>query len=448
MPTAIKTAPGNVTAQQIERCGGGYLLSNPSIGALSILHAEESLLFILLSASNGETRKLERFLIDLNYDETTAHEKTAAFLKKLDRDGWNRTTLEPPDSKPLHAAYVAITLRCNLKCPYCFQAFESRSAMDMEEAVFARITDEVKTTNPDCEIIITGGEPFLTRRIFDYLDLLDASELRFSILTNGTLITDRIARRLGAYQRLTKVQVSIDGITESTNAITRGKGSLPKILAGIHSLRNHGIPLALAPTIHSKNLHELEDLARFALSIGAEFSPNNLRLSAHDQRSDLSINDMAAYEALKELNLRLAAETSTRHSPAGKSTPDHTPSCRREPKLLCGMARTLVSIDYNGDVYPCHLLAAKELKLGNIMVNRIREIIDGAEARRVRISATQISKCKTCKFVALCGGGCRAGAYYSFGSLSREDNLCDVLYRSFTDKFIGMQHAPSSVGSE
>jgi radical SAM protein with 4Fe4S-binding SPASM domain len=98
--------------------------------------------------------------------------------------------------------------------------------------------------------------------------------------------------------------------------------------------------------------------------------------------------------------------------------------------FICGMAYSLVDLDWNGDVYPCHLSKGPELVLGNLFVEDFDAIFRRVRERGIRVESHEIPKCSHCKFVSTCGGGCRAGAWFAHGSLAREDGLCDLNYNS------------------
>ena len=89
--------------------------------------------------------------------------------------------------------------------------------------------------------------------------------MRFSILSNGTLIDDEMAAFLASTKRCNYVQVSIDGSMPGSHDAMRGKGSFAKALQGLMTLRRHGVHAAVRVTIHRKNVHDLEGVAKLLL---------------------------------------------------------------------------------------------------------------------------------------------------------------------------------------
>ena len=89
--------------------------------------------------------------------------------------------------------------------------------------------------------------------------------MRFAILSNGTLIDDDMAAFLASTGRCNYVQVSIDGSMPESHDAMRGKGSFAKALQGLMTLRRHGVHAAVRVTIHRKNVHDLEGVAKLLL---------------------------------------------------------------------------------------------------------------------------------------------------------------------------------------
>ena len=74
-----------------------------------------------------------------------------------------------------------------------------------------------------------------------------------------------MAAFLASTGRCNYVQVSIDGSIPMTHDAMRGKGSFAKAVGGLMTLRRHGVSTSVRVTIHRKNVHDLEGVARFLL---------------------------------------------------------------------------------------------------------------------------------------------------------------------------------------
>lgn len=74
-------------------------------------------------------------------------------------------------------------------------------------------------------------------------------------------------------------------------------------------------------------------------------------------------------------------------------------------KLNCGAGSAVISIDANGDVYPCHLLMSKQFLAGNIKEQNFWEIYASSDIlKSIRaISVNTIEKCRNCFLKYFCG---------------------------------------------
>jgi AdoMet-dependent heme synthase len=138
--------------------------------------------------------------------------------------------------------------RCNIECGHCFNNSSPR------ETSFGLMTlDAVSDAIADGaargvrEIYFTGGEPFLHPQLLEMV----ASALTVApttVLTNGMLISDRIADTLAALAAAARysleVRVSLDGYTEEMNDAIRGPGVFRLALAGaVRLARRNLLPL-------------------------------------------------------------------------------------------------------------------------------------------------------------------------------------------------------------
>lgn len=404
--------------------GKNHILSNYNTGAVSKLTSEETVMFVMFEFSETGRKRVADYLMSLDYPENTAKSIVEEFEKKITRDGWARETFPPSAGKPAEAVYFNITSDCNLSCVYCYKGgVKKNEYMDPSNALV--FLSSIEKVNPKCNIIITGGEPFLHPELFKLLDLIRQKGFTCSILTNATLINDACVEKLKEYDNLTNIQVSIDGITEATHKMTRGN-SYAKTMKGINAIIKSNLNYSLAPTIHDKNLSEVYDIAHFAFSNNGGFTPNNLRNFPGSDSNGFSLSNSNLTSILEEVEGKLVKEFGEDYYQFRKRG-FIVKDCDRN-NFICGMAHSLFEIDFNGDVYPCHLLHTHELKLGNLLVESLEDIIEKVEQSGLRKFTYEIEKCSKCQFMSTCGGGCKAGAYYENGRLDTVDPLCEVLY--------------------
>ncbi len=133
---------------------------------------------------------------------------------------------------------------CNLWCTHCFISCSPENhkfGFMSREAVGKYLSES--TALGVKEYYFTGGEPFMNRDMLAILeDTLEVGPA--TVLTNGILILERVARRLreiAAQSRFSlELRVSIDGFTAEENDKIRGAGSFDKAIKGVSNLVAHG----------------------------------------------------------------------------------------------------------------------------------------------------------------------------------------------------------------
>jgi len=158
-----------------------------------------------------------------------------------------------------------ITNKCNLRCKYCYH-FDS--AGDVDEDVtkeeWLQFFEELNRYNV-LKVCLAGGEPFFREDLPELIEGIVKNRMRFNILSNGTLITDKLARFLASTHRCDGVQISIDGSNPMVHDASRGKGNFSMTMKGIENLKKHDVNMNVRVTISKKNVHDLEELARLLI---------------------------------------------------------------------------------------------------------------------------------------------------------------------------------------
>ncbi len=161
---------------------------------------------------------------------------------------------------------IAITGRCNLRCQYCFYADEMTARTDLTTAQWLAFFDQLGKLGV-MDVCLTGGEVFTRRDLFELIDGIIANRMRYSMLTNGTLITESILAEFEKgkrRQRLNSIQVSIDGSTAEIHNLSRPH-SFDRAVRGLRLLKGAGFPLTVRVTINRHNVNDLENIAHFLL---------------------------------------------------------------------------------------------------------------------------------------------------------------------------------------
>ncbi|MEE8201324.1 MAG: GTP 3',8-cyclase MoaA [Candidatus Acidoferrales bacterium] len=168
---------------------------------------------------------------------------------------------------------VSVTDRCNFRCIYC-RAAEPENYQPPEHLLtfpeLLRLCDILGRLGLR-KIRITGGEPLVRPGVEDFLARLVAlgRYQDIAMTTNGLALAEK-ARTLKA-AGLQRVNVSLDSLrAERFDAITRTRGTLPRVLAGIEAAQAAGLhPVKVNVVIvRGFNDDEIADFDRFARERG------------------------------------------------------------------------------------------------------------------------------------------------------------------------------------
>lgn len=186
----------------------------------------------------------------------------------------------PPGVPPLRTLYVYLTGGCNLACRHCWltPSFhpDGGTGGHLSYELFERAIDEAISLGLQ-GVKLTGGEPFLHPEILRLVDLLKERKIGLTIETNGTLVTEELARALKERSTLNHISVSIDGSRAVLHDPFRGvAGSFDRAVAGVKALVAAGYRPQIIMSLHAGNVDDIEPLVRMAEGLGAGSAKFNL----------------------------------------------------------------------------------------------------------------------------------------------------------------------------
>jgi MoaA/NifB/PqqE/SkfB family radical SAM enzyme len=191
-----------------------------------------------------------------------------ALLEEGYRDAADRF-LEVYGTHPPSIVTISPGKACNLRCVGCYADAGPASYTTVPDTalpggtgqldwdVVDRMITEVKTLWGGRFVVFSGGEPFIYRSGGKgILDLAEKhNDCYFLTYTNGTLINDEVAERLGRMGNLTPA-ISLEGFRKRTDA-RRGEGVFDKVVAAQNRLREAGVPFGISITATRENCEEI-----------------------------------------------------------------------------------------------------------------------------------------------------------------------------------------------
>jgi len=178
------------------------------------------------------------------------------FLEKKHREEVSQTFRNQYGYNQPSFLTISPSKACNLRCIGCY-ADSGATPQALEWDIVDRIVTEAETLWGAQFIVISGGEPLAYRsQGKTILDLAaNHPNVFFMMYTNGTLITDQVARRLSELGNLTPA-ISLEGWREQTDA-RRGPGVYDKVMAAMDRLYQAGVPFGISLTATRHNVDVL-----------------------------------------------------------------------------------------------------------------------------------------------------------------------------------------------
>jgi radical SAM protein with 4Fe4S-binding SPASM domain len=300
---------------------------------------------------------------------------------------------------PTHAT-LDLTNSCNQHCLTCSlwqqkDPLTSLSAVQWQDILSQLNQIDIKDIN------LIGAEPLLRTDILDIIAALKANQQRGHLITNGSLLTARLATEL--------VQVGLDSITVSLQGpdadchdrIVNLPGAFRRSCDGIRALLltrqrtgSHLPIVKIHTTLHTLNIEQ-------AIGLRAEIGVDSLafqliseppaRVCKATQWAGVSV---AGTQYLPQAaSLLPTSEQITdfqrlfRHS--GYRNPSLAVLSTLNPQMLaqgrfptqrCYMIRIGLNIDPTGSIYPCGML--KNLHFGNIIKGDLESVLTSGERQK------------------------------------------------------------------
>lgn len=308
--------------------------------------------------------------------EAFSSDKYALYGKNADR------TLE------VYHLVVAPSYACNLHCSHCYLPHHSSDQLPLSRV--SHLVEEwaevvARERNGRGIFHLKGGEPLVLPYFSDVVTAVQATGvLSLMVTTNGTVHGRTALNALSQFNKESGgqllVQVSVDGATSATNAVTRGRDSFDRSLRFVRAVRAAGINTHLNFVVHADNVHEIESCMRLAIDEGVAqtnfltYVPSGFGASMIDRTPDLA-------EVYNRLTKLFDESDEDVKGVMFGSYPHMVTQHNRDERWMSGGCiagfRGMAYIVPNGNVYACPNLAHKSLVFGNILEQSLERILKG-----------------------------------------------------------------------
>ncbi len=357
-----------------------------------------------------------------------------------------------------------LTQRCNLECAHCYMSASAGADTrgELTTAECRRVIGEIATINPNVFLILTGGEPFLRRDLFEIAAY--AAEKRFTTVfgTNGVLLREKEAALMRQHGVL-GASISLDSTDRTRHdAFRHLPGAWDGAVRATRVLADAGLDFSLHMSVTDWNVGEVPAMIDLARQLGAKVL-NFFFLVRTGRGRELTDIDAEAYERILTYLARVQGVGTGPPSfvqrllgRAPASGPERAfedpwstavgqadgllirakcaPHFRRilwelnpsSPLLKnyahgsCPAGKYYCRITPEGDVTPCPYMP---VAAGNLRASSFAELWHGARVFDDLRDPALGGRCGVCEFSKVCGG-CRCRAYATHGDYLAEDPAC------------------------
>lgn len=293
-----------------------------------------------------------------------------------------------------------LTNACNLRCAHCFMKSGQKLRNELSLEDWKRILNEFHQEGGEA-VTFTGGEPLMNPNFEEIVKFASSQGLSVTVLSNGILWNKEKIQSLS--KCIDEVQISIDGVDETTNAVVRGEGHFDKVVNTVVGFANNGVRTSVATTFTFQNLQS---------NIGKRYCDFVERIKSLCQNpvffklSKKVLNGRKTYyteDENKEYFYRIGEieKQLDPNSSLSNFIEGHTPNL---VERNCGFGG--ISIGSDGEIYFCNRISEVET-YGNVHSSPLKPYMELGYKIHLQTSVEHLSPCKDCDLRYICCGGCR-----------------------------------------
>jgi len=318
--------------------------------------------------------------------------------------------------------HIDVTGRCNCRCKHCHMADYYSKELDTNEILSVLRTLKVQGLQ---KIAISGGEPLLRKDIFQ---IIEESPNNISILTNSLLINKSLLNKFLEFKKRTNkiiiFRISLDGL--ESNEKIRGY-SYKKVISQLKKIKRAGFIVVINTTISPflqdnelmRMLFLLEQLQIDQWNVDIPFNEGSFRqnnLSIDLEKCLSKLKQLIIAYLNKELNMRLDVVGLFCSERIKKNIGFYECNLIDHP---CNYQLHSITINPSGEILLCPSLHIPFGKIADLETYRSSE----KWKEFIQKKRDFPKGCNNCKYIKICGGGCRANALYTRGELWEKDDL-------------------------
>lgn len=313
---------------------------------------------------------------------------------------------------------LLVTEGCNLSCDYCkVSASATFHRMPIE---IAKRTVQLLVENSyarNVSVNLHGGEPLLMSDEWidelisfgKHLSKQYSKNISFPATTNGTLLSQQRLQKL--LNMGMSFSVSCDG-PPSINDLMRQRGKDVQRSIQMAQVINY-FPSIMA-VIHQKNYNKISEMMNWYFQQGASSITTNFitpqgRGAEEDllEPAQMLVSTIQAVEFMYETNLSVISNPLI-HSINWFANGEQDKSTISCYKSECVAGKSILSVDFNGNMSLCAAIDLGEYIIGMIFSDQINEDEYRQALNQFHDSSKSFVRCQTCAIKHICTHGCTA----------------------------------------
>ena len=366
-------------ADFLERCDGVHTVKSVLPRAWTTEYGDwKFLAFVLQMVNAGRLRLLEQ-----------------PFVSALRVTGSRSANIPPHMS-------IELTVGCNLNCRHCYRESESTKNYYMPTNDLLNILQRLAAAGLR-SVELTGGEPLLHR---DFIEILENCAQRFEmvgVLSNGTLMNDRIAETFQAMRDRLLLSISLDGSTAAAHDLRRGSpGAFERTTGSIRLLTRFGVKVRVSMCVDEDSFSDVENTLQLARDLGAIAFSYTPVLPLGRGRSWAPQGWNLDGRHVKQVEAGLVERYKGFLTVIPKEA-----FCNLEGREGCGAGYRTFAMDPWGYVRPCATYGADHVVIGNLREQTVEELfghpVTAALAELPLPSDEICGDCSLAMFCRYCG---------------------------------------------
>ena len=290
---------------------------------------------------------------------------------------------------------------CNFRCIHCYAESDRQSSDEYlnKNQILGIIDDLVK--HGCLFMFFTGGDPLMHKDFFEIYKYARTRGIFVSVLTNGTLITQRHIELWIEYPP-DNISLTMYGASEKTYcSITGTKGMYSRFCKSVQLLHDNQIPFEIKCVGMKQNYDDILTIRDFARSYNLKFQTLGWSIHPMNNNDKSPLDCRVTPEQAFKIEI-LDPERKNFWNHLAENNVAHTLTTKQKENLMypCNIARQFVFITYNGHMQGCVLATNPyyDLTKGNF-----DEGWNFLRKEFVEKKASPNFKCASCTKIHYCG---------------------------------------------